>query len=201
MPEPPSQAGRDAAPPPLDSTAVLLERARAGESAARELLFARYLPVLRRWAHQQLPRAARDLTETEDLVQGTLLRALGHIERFESRGEGAFLGYLRQILLNTARDEARRARRRGPREALDDALADAAPSVVEEVLGRETVARYRQGLERLTPEQREAVVLRLEMDYSHAEIAAAMGRPSADAARMLVARALLQLAGAMRDAD
>lgn len=184
---------------PLETTFELLDLARAGDEAARDRLFNRFLPVLQRWAHQQLPRAARDLTETDDLVQMTLLRSLRHIDRFESRGEGAFLGYLRHLLLNAARDEARRSSRRGAHDGLDDSVPDPGRSVVEEVLGRETMARYERGLARLSEEQREAVILRLEMDYSHAEIAAALGRPSADAARMLVARALVTLSEAMRD--
>jgi hypothetical protein len=47
-----------------------------GTAAARERLFARYLPVLKRWAHHRLPRAARALRDTDDLVQDTLLNAL-----------------------------------------------------------------------------------------------------------------------------
>lgn len=196
-----SEAG-DAGPrdgAPLETTFELLDLARAGDDGARERLYSRFLPVLQRWAHQQLPRGARDLTETDDLVQITLLRALRHVDRFESRGEGAFLGYLRHILLNAARDEARRVSRHGTREDVDHELADPGQSVVEQVLGRETIERYERGLGRLPEEQREAVILRLEMDYSHAEIAAALGRSSADAARMLVARALVALAEAMRD--
>jgi len=193
------RAGDSGQSPDLESTNALLERVRAGDKPARERLFARYLPVLRRWAHQQLPPGARDLSDTNDLVQVTLVRALAGLERFEHRGEGAFLGYLRHVLINAARDEARRSSRRGGSSELDEQHPDPAPSVLESVLGRETVARYERGLERLTPDQREAVILRLEMDYSHAEIAAALGRSSADAARMLVARALVVLAEAMRD--
>lgn len=185
--------------PDLESTSALLDRLRAGDERARERLFTRFLPVLRRWAHQQLPRGARDLSDTGDLVQVTLMRALAHLDRFEPRGEGAFLGYLRHILLNTARDEARRSSRRGGMGPVDEALEDPRPSVMEQVLGRETLERYERGLGRLPEDQRDAVILRLEMDYSHAEIAAALGRPSADAARMLVARALVALAEAMRD--
>jgi RNA polymerase sigma factor (sigma-70 family) len=186
---------------PLETTFDLLERARVGDERSRERLYQRFLPVLRRWAHQQLPRAARDLSETDDLVQVTLLRALKHVDKFEHRGEGAFLGYLRHILLNAARDDARRSTRKPPGQALTDSHAAPGPSLVEQVLGRETMTRYQHGLERLSAEQREAVILRLEMDYSHAEIAAALGRSSADAARMLVARGLLALAEAMRDDD
>jgi RNA polymerase sigma-70 factor (ECF subfamily) len=59
---------------------------------------------------------------------------------------------------------------------------------------------YHQGLERLTEEQREAVLLRLEFDYTYEQIAEAIGKPSADAARMTVVRALAALAKIM-DSD
>jgi DNA-directed RNA polymerase specialized sigma24 family protein len=54
-------------------------------------------------------QSARDLRDTDDLVQDTLLRAFKRLETFENRGEGAFLAYLRQSLLNAIRDDLRRA--------------------------------------------------------------------------------------------
>lgn len=185
-------------PGPLETTSDLLTLARGGDQAARNRLFARYIPILSRWAHQHLPRGARDLSETGDLVQLTLMRALRHVERFEPRGEGAFLGYLRQILLNAVRDEIRRARGRRASAPLDERLQDPGPSALEQALGRETMARYEAGLARLTEVQREAVILKVEMGYRNPEIAAALGR-SVDAARMLVARALVDLAEFMRE--
>jgi RNA polymerase sigma-70 factor (ECF subfamily) len=68
-------------------------------------------------------------------------------------------------------------------------------------VNREKLERYERGLARLVPDQREAVLLRLEFGYSHAEIAEALGRPSADAARMVVARALVSLAEAIDEPD
>jgi RNA polymerase sigma-70 factor (ECF subfamily) len=190
----PDQAG----PTSLESTATLLYRARAGEDGARERLFTRFLPVLRRWAHHRLPPGARDLSETDDLVQVTLMRALKRLESFEHRGEGAFLAYLREILVNAARDEMRRAVRKKNTRSLDTGT-DGEPAAVERAVGPETLARYELGLSRLAPQQKEAVILRLEMGYSHAEIAEALGKPSADAARMIVARAIATLAECMRD--
>jgi RNA polymerase sigma-70 factor (ECF subfamily) len=187
-------------PEPLESTQTLLTLARDGDAAARERLFARVLPLLTRWAHRRLPASARDLHETDDLVQTTLMRAMKHLERFEHRGEGAFLAYLRQILINAARDEIRRTAKLRAPEPLHDGVPDAAPSALEREVGRETLARYESALEKLEADQRLAVILRVEMGYSHAEIAEALARPSADAARMLLARAMRQLAEGMRDA-
>lgn len=190
----PSPAGP---PGPLETTTDLLSRMRAGDEAARNRLFERYIPILTRWAHQHLPREARDLSETGDMVQLTLMRALKHVDTFESRGEGAFLGYLRRILLNAVRDEVRRAQGRRAPAPLDEELCDPAPSALEQTLGRETMARYEAGLARLTEAQREAVILKIEMGYRNPEIAQALGR-SVDAARMMVARALVDLAEFMR---
>lgn len=189
----PSAANRS----PLESTAALLEQIRAGDGDARERLFARFLPVLTRWAHRRLPVSARDTADTHDLVQVTLLRAFNNLERFEARGEGAFLAYLRQILLNIVRDEIRRAARTRPVEALPDDLAGGGPSVVEEVVGRDLLLRYEGALASLPPEMQEAVILRIELGYSHQAVADALRKPSADAARVMVARALVRIAQAM----
>jgi RNA polymerase sigma-70 factor (ECF subfamily) len=181
-------------PRPLESTLTLLDAIRAGDAAARERLIARYLPVLRAWAHGRLPAGARGLADTEDVVQVTLVRALNHLHRFEYRHEGALLGYLRQGVLNAIRQEIRRARRRPAGPAIEDGVPDRAASVVEQVVGRETLERYEAALMELTPDQREAVMLRLEFGYSYPEIAEAIERHSANTARMLVVRALVRLA-------
>jgi RNA polymerase sigma-70 factor, ECF subfamily len=194
MPEPVPESSDDQR---LDSTAFLLERVRAGDEPAREQLFARYLPVLRRWAHRRLPHGARDLHETDDLVQITLLRALANVGQFESRGEGAFFAYLRQILLNAIRDEIRRASRRQPPLEISTNLPGPGPNALEVALGHDMVRRYETGLAGLSPADRELVILRVEMRFEYAAIAEATGRKSADAARMAVGRALVRLAEEM----
>jgi RNA polymerase sigma factor (sigma-70 family) len=191
--------GDDSGIPSLSATAVLLTRARSGDVEAREELFQRFLPTLRRWAHRRLPMRARDLTETSDLVQITLLRALNRMDEFESRGEGAFLGYLRHILLNVVREEIRRSSHRGHEVPLDETLASPYSSVVEQLVGLDQMERYQRGLELLGEEQRHAVLLRVEFGYTYAQIAEALAKPSADAARMVVARAFARLARVIDD--
>ena len=199
---PPEQRAGDASER-LDTTAVLLDRIRSGDGAAREQLFARVLPVLHRWAHRRLPAGARDLADTADVVQVTVSRALGRLEHFDHRGEGAFLGYLRQILLNVIRDEYRRAARLPRRESLDETMAGPARSLLDRTVDRDTLERYERALAALGEEAREAVLLRVEFGYSHQRIAEALSKPSADAARMTVARAMVELARRMggRDGD
>ena len=55
------------------STADLLQRARHGDTDALNELFSRYLPSLQRWARGRLPRWTRDVRDTDDVVQETLI--------------------------------------------------------------------------------------------------------------------------------
>jgi RNA polymerase sigma-70 factor (ECF subfamily) len=181
----------------VETTADLLARVRAGDGAARERLVARYLPLLRRWAHGRLPPSARGLADTDDLVQVTLLRALDRVGEFEPRREGAFLSYLRSILLNAVRYEIRRSVRLPGGVPLGEDLPDPEPSPLEQAIGRGLLDAYETALATLPEEQQEAVILRVEFGFTHEEIAAATGSPSANAARMRVSRALVRLAEAL----
>jgi RNA polymerase sigma-70 factor (ECF subfamily) len=185
--------------PRVSATAVLLNRARGGDIEAREALFERFIPVLRRWAHRRLPLHARDLNDTADLVQITLMRALNRIGEFEARGEGAFLAYLRRILLNVVREEIRRSSRRGPHESLEETLASPYASLTDQVVGLEQMERYQRALETMGEEQQQAIILRLEFGYSYQQISEALGKPSSDAARMTVVRAIQELAQLIDD--
>jgi RNA polymerase sigma-70 factor (ECF subfamily) len=181
----------------LESTAALLLRVRQGDSEARDQILRRYLAPLQRWASGRLPARARSLTDTDDLVQVTLLRALNKMEGFEPRHEGAFLAYLRRILQNQIRDEIRRAGRRPEMDALPEQLAEDAPSPLEETIGRERLETYEAALAKLQPDQQEALILRFELGFTHGEVAQATGSPSPNAARMKVARALVRLVEVM----
>lgn len=199
-PDSPADAPSTQVPLDLQSTAHLLARARAGHEEALAIVLRRCLPALRRWARGRLPAAARDLLETEDLVQETVLRVLSRLSTFEPRHAGALQAYLRQAILNRIRDEARRVRRRPTPVELADEYVDAGESPLERALGRERVEQYDAALQRLTPGQREAIVARIELQCSYQEIAVAMGKPSADAARVAVVRALYRLHEEMRRA-
>lgn len=178
-----------------EATELLLHRIRAGDARARQALYDRCLPLLLRWAHGRLPHYARSASDTEDLVQTTLLRALRHLEDFQASGSGAFLAYLRQILLNEVRRELRSQRRHGGAHLpVDDMeLADPGQSVVEQLVSQERLAAYEKALARLDRRQQELVVLRIEFGLSYPEIAAEIGG-SPDAVRMTVTRALQRMA-------
>jgi RNA polymerase sigma-70 factor (ECF subfamily) len=184
-------------PQSLEATARLLALYRSGDERARDRLLARYLPILRRWAHGRLPSGARALADTDDLVQVSLVRALKHMGTFEPAHEGAFLVYLRRIFLNAMRDEIRRSVREKRAGEPDPDLADDRPTALEQAIGRETLDAYEAGLAQLNEAQREAVILRLEFGMKFEEIAEATGKASSDAARMTVTRAILRLAEVM----
>ncbi len=177
-----------------ESTLRLLDRARLGDKTALDQLFGRFLRPLQRWAKGRLPAYARDLADTDDLVQDTLVQTFRRIDSFEPRGVGAFQAYLREAVLNRIRDEIRRKRRRPERGELDEREADRAASPVEQAIGREAVDRYERALTRLRPDEREAIIARVEMGYSYEELAEALRKPSPDAARKAAKRALVRLA-------
>jgi RNA polymerase sigma-70 factor (ECF subfamily) len=181
--------------PETEATVDLLALVRAGDAAARERVVHRFYPVLAQWAHGRLPRGHRDLAETHDLVHIALLRALDQVGVFDPRREGAFLAYLRTILMNLVRDEIRRSGRGPVKETIDEAGALAAPVVA--AVGNETMDAYEAALALLPEAQREAVMLRVEFGYSHQAIADAVGSASANAARMYTARALVRVAQEM----
>ena len=80
-------------------------------------LLERYLPRLRRWASGRLPAYARDLGDTNDLIQEAAIGTFRNFPRFQQRGEGGLHAYLRTAVVDRIHDEVRRA---GRRPALDE---------------------------------------------------------------------------------
>ena len=181
----------------FDSTIEILERARAGDRGAAEILIERALPTARRWAHGRLPGYARAGADTGDVVQDAVLQVLKGLDRFEHRKVGALPAYLRQAILNKIRDEIRRTGRRGVGVELPDTLDDRSPTPLEQAIMNERTERFQEALKRLSQEDRRAIVWRIELGYSFAEVAEALGKTSPDAARMAVSRALSRLAKLM----
>ena len=134
------------------------------------------------------------MVDTDDLVQDTVINTLKRIEVFEYRADAALQAYLRQAVMNRIRNEIRRATRHPAPDTLDSAAADGGLSPLEEVIGKQTVEAYDEAMAQLEPHEHEAIVGRVELGLSYAELANAMGRPSPDAARMAVGRAILKLA-------
>jgi RNA polymerase sigma-70 factor (ECF subfamily) len=184
--------------PANDSTALLIERVRQGDTEALDHLLRRYTPALKRWAHGRLPQWVRKFIDTEDLVQDTLMQTIRRLDAFDPRGEGAFQAYLRAAVMNRVKNEVRNATRRPTVENLDSGAPSEAASPLEAVITQQGLERYDRALMRLSESDRDAVVSRVEFGMTYQEIAAAQGRPSAVAARMAVGRALVRLAEELR---
>jgi len=181
----------------LESSYELIRRAQLGDADALSRVLDRYLPRLRRWASGRLPQYARDLGDTNDLVQEAVIGTVRNLTRFDNRGEGALQAYLRQAVMNRIRSEVRRASRRPPQEELDPNLVAGGRSPLERAIGQEAIDRYERALAALHEHDREAVIARIELGCSYEEVAQLVDKPSADAARVAVARALTKLARLM----
>ena len=143
-------------------------------------------------------RTSGDHHDAEELVQDCFVRAYRALATYPPARirDLRLRGWLTTILLNAGRNRAR-VRRVPTTELAFDPGAEPAEDPLTRTDDRETWARL---LATLSPAQRTAVVLRHVDGLSYAEIAEAMGRPTSNAARMLVVRALAQLAERLGDA-
>jgi RNA polymerase sigma-70 factor (ECF subfamily) len=180
-----------------ESSFELIERAQNGDADALDRLMARYRPRLQRWASGRLPRYARGMTDTDDLVQEALIGTFKNFDQFEHRGEWALQAYLRRAVTHRIRDELRRVSAQPRSDAISEDHAASERSPLELALGREVFAQYDAALATLDEPEREAVIARVELGCSYQEIALLVDKPTPDAARMMVARALAKLAQAM----
>lgn len=179
-----------------ESSFGLVRRAQAGDANAVERLVRRYLPRLRQWTHHRLPSWARDLAETDDLVQETLINAFRNLPRFEMRDELSLRSYMRRAIQNRLRDELKRAARH-PVEQLPQDVASAQASPLAQAISRQDLWRCRVALARIRAADRRVILLALSGKYKGRELAMETGKASPDAARMALTRALQRLAREM----
>jgi RNA polymerase sigma-70 factor (ECF subfamily) len=182
-----------------EATVELLNRIKGGDDIARERLLERCIPALRRWARGRLPPAARGMLETADLVQDAVIACMRRLDVFEVRHQGALQAYFRQAVMNRILDIVRQQRRRPDQTELPDQMLDARPSPLDQAIGSENAARYEAAIHRLRPADREAIIGRVELQYSYEELAIVLDKPTAAAARVAVTRAMKRLADEMRN--
>ncbi|MBL8901187.1 MAG: sigma-70 family RNA polymerase sigma factor [Planctomycetes bacterium] len=123
--------------------------------------------------------------EADDLVQSTFLTALERAERFDSRRP--LVPWLLGILRIHAAESRRRARRAAP-EREESATA----TVLDEVLAKEQREVLQRAIERLEPDERQVVRMRVVEGCRPLEIAKALGR-APGAVRTQIWRALRKL--------
>lgn len=196
----PLPGGASRAPIDAETSINLILRAQAGDEEARGVLFARYQKRLAVWAHGRLPPSARNVGDTMDLVQDTLVQVIRVLHSFQPRHAGAFLGFVRKTLNNKLIDWIRQSRVRPVGDPLHDGHPDAGPSPSEQFDATELFDRYEAALDRLRARDREAIILRVELRLPWVDVVEALGLPSVAAAQMAVRRALVRLAREMNHA-
>ena len=172
---------------------------RPATRAPSALLFRRHGPELRQWARGRLPRWARSVADTTDVVQDVLLRTFRRIDRFEDRGRGALRGYLRRSVMNRIHDEMRKVVRRPTGELEERLLQSARASSRRRSTRRWTPARAPlQGGAR--DAQRGRAHARGRPHRARVQLRPACphrGRATPEAARQAVRRAVKKLAERM----
>jgi RNA polymerase sigma-70 factor, ECF subfamily len=159
-------AARPAPAPASPEDQALIERARAGDEAARDQLVRRYLPDV----YQAVARVLSDRQLAEDAAQDAFVNALNALDRF--RGDSSFRTWVLRIAVNSARTIARRQFRR--REVGLTVIGDrpgTEPDPATSTVLRDESRRVQLLVERLPYKQRMAVTLRVNQELSYAEIA------------------------------
>jgi RNA polymerase sigma factor (sigma-70 family) len=175
-----------------------LRRYQDGDIGALGRLWTRHRPRLRHWAAGRIPRSLRAHVSPEDLVQDAFLRSMAALRTLELRRPHDLFGYLRTVVLNQIRDHERRNAVRPQREdAVLEGYCDERPSPLDDLLGREALARCREAMARLTETDRRIVTALADRRRSDREMAVLLGKPSAAAARMARSRARIRLAELM----
>lgn len=170
----------------------VVEAAGRGEHWALTELFRAYQPVLLRYLRAQAPGAA------DDLASEVWIGAARGLAQFTG-DEPAFRGWLFTIARRRLIDHRRRAARQRTDVVASDSLdtvvhwgtgGDPASAVLERLGAQGAINEL---IAELTPEQAEAVLLRVVAGLPVSEVAALMDRPPGNV-RVLCHRALRRLA-------
>ncbi|MBI5849449.1 MAG: sigma-70 family RNA polymerase sigma factor [Planctomycetes bacterium] len=189
----------------LTQTTQLLHRARGGDPAALDALFATFLPRVRRIVAARMGRRVAALAEVEDVVQETLLDAFKGLDRCDHASMGAFYLWLARCVERNLVDQVRfaAARKRGggrvrtfadqERSSLVLAVPWSGTSPSAGAAAGEIDSRLENALLGLRDEHREVVTLRVLCDLSFDEIARELGHDKPELARAWFSRGLAQL--------
>ncbi len=128
-------------------------------------------------------------TDAEDLTQDVFLKVYRNLAGFDPE-KGAFTTWLTTLTRNLLVDHFRRTRQDRATDSLDesaregedgptmaDRLADVRPNQLHRIAQMELRARIQHALKQLSPELREAVILRDLQDMDYKEIAAVLRVP------------------------
>lgn len=137
----------------------LIALARSGDGNAAELLIKRYYTSILRYCRWHCP----DMETAEDLTQETFIRLFRHLEDYKANG--SFKAWLYTIANRLCIDESRKISF-SPLRDYDVPTAD--DSRLHQIEDQDQILRL---LKFLSPEQKEAILLRFEENLSFSEIA------------------------------
>ncbi len=176
-----------------------LRRAQEGDEEALDEIYRRYSNAVLARIRGRLRGDMKALYQTTDIAQSVFLEVMKDLEKFEDRGEAAFLGWLRVKCENKIRkklrkhldNEGRQREVHVPTGWSPPARNGAGPATAAGDAEHRSLIRAR--LADLNDDQREVIRLRLEEKMSFREIAEQLSLPSDAAARMRFARAIVEL--------
>lgn len=194
-------------------TILQVQAAKLGNAAAREELFARYLPRVQQIVALRLNKPLKDCWhDIQDLAQESLLEAFLHLDKFEQTSEGSFRNWIATIVVNNVRDASRRgtAKKRGSgkvkplgeggsdgqESTINIPAHDAPPSVM--LYANELEEARERAMLQLNQRHREAIILRHLCEMEYEEVAKVMKLNSVAAARALCHRATENLRDLMQ---
>ena len=164
---------------------LLVRRCVGGDAAAWEEIVQRF----HRRIYNVCYRFAGDGDSAQDLTQEVFIKMYRTLSTYDS-GKGAFMTWVTTITRNLLVDHFRKTKGDRMTDSLDaptsehddalalsDQIADRGPALDHAVQGRETREMVHSALQKLSPELREAVILRDLQDMDYREIATALRVP------------------------
>jgi RNA polymerase sigma-70 factor, ECF subfamily len=172
--------------------AVLVARARDGDSESFGCLYRRYVDPIYRYLFARLGESK----EAEDLTEDVFYRSFLALGTYRERG-WSFSAFLYQVAKNVLVDYYRRQRPEVDIESPEPAVENLRP-LDERVIRDEQIRDMRQAMEEIPPNYREVIILRIILAMPTAVVANWMNLTEG-ATRVLLHRALAALRGRMQE--
>jgi len=173
-----SKAGGAGTARRLDAESELIDRCLRGEQGAWDDLIRQYS----RRVYALCYRFTNRENDAQDLTQEVFLRVFRTLGSFRA-GEGCFGVWLTRLTRNLLVDHYRRTKHERVTDALEDKLAILEERTAQSartdglVAGREAGELLQAALQKLSPELREAVILRDLQEMEYREIAQVLDIP------------------------
>lgn len=182
----------------MEQDQELLKRCLAGENSAWEALLRAHTRKIYNLCYRFTGRTE----EAEDLTQEVFVKVFQTLRSYDA-SQGTFATWLNRVSRNHLVDHYRRTKHDRQTSSIDEQLGtlEEKPSPEIEPVGhleaRERTETLQRGLNKLSPDLREAVVLRDLHDLSYQEIAQVLGVPQGTV-KSRVNRGRLELARVLK---